>query len=221
MMKKSVILYFLFLLALFWFFGCAGYKRGYYSWPYTSDKDTVIPSPNSPYEMNKSKILGFNDFLIYISLKNEIQTSDMTYFLLLPVPESLEDKPQYDKTMSNFFISLAVWPKIEGMVLEQDKIRLNIDGMPLSVKEARYTSTERINYWYYGNDHVRQLPLVKLGKTLLEKNKWNYFAIYFKGQVPGVDQDIQLDLANAISLPEGLSIPIILFKKVRYGKWYS
>jgi hypothetical protein len=55
----------------------------------------------------------------------------------------------------------------------------------------------------------------------MEKNKWNYFAIYFKGQVPDVDQDINLDLANAIILPKGLSIPTILFKKVKYGKWYG
>lgn len=220
-MKKTITLYFMFLLVFFCFLGCAGYKRGYYSWPYTSDKDTVLPSPNSPYEMNKTKILSFSDFLVYVSLKNEIQTSDITYFLLLPVPESLEDKPQYDKTMSDFFISLAVWPKIGSMVLEPDKIRLIIDGMPLSVKEARYKATENINYWYYGNDQVRQLPLVKNGETHLGKNKWNYFAIYFKGQVPGVDRDIQLDLTDAITLPEGHTIPIILFKKVKYGKWYG
>jgi hypothetical protein len=220
-MKKRVFLYVMFLLAFLFFCTCAGYKRGYYSYPYTGDTDIALPSPNSSYEMNKSKILYFKDFMVYISLNNELQTSDMTYFLLLPVPESLEDKAQYDESKPVFFISLAVFPKIDAIVLEPDKVSLIVDGVPLHVKESRYTAMESINYWYYGNDQVKQLPLVRGEKVILEKNKWNYLAIYFKGRVPVVDQDVRLDLADAISLPESFPIPTIRFRKLRYGKWYG
>jgi hypothetical protein len=89
------------------------------------------------------------------------------------------------------------------------------------VKETRVTTGDGYNYWYYDSDQVRQLPLAQGEKILLDKNKWNYFALYFNGPVPVVDQDIQLDLSEAISLPDGLSIPVIRFKKVRYGKWYG
>lgn len=209
------------LLTFLFFYACAGYKRGYYSYPYTSDADSALPSPTSLYEMNKSKILDLENFMVYISLNNEIQTSDMTYFLLLPVPESLEDKAQYDESKPFFFISLAIFPKIDAIVLEPAKIHLIVDEIPLDVKEFRYTVVQNINYWYYGNDQVKKLPLVREEKIILGINKWNYLAIYFKGQVPVVDQDIRLDLAEAINLPESLSIPTIRFRKVRYGKWYG
>jgi hypothetical protein len=223
-MKKRVTIHLLpvFLLTIFFFCGCAGYKKGYYSCPYSGDIDTVLHSPTSSYEMNRSKVLNFKNCQIYVSLKNEIQTSDMTYFLLLPVPESLQDEPQYNQSAPFFYISLAVRPEVDGIALDPGKIMLIVDRIKRVVKETRVTAGEGIiNYWYYGSDRVRQLPLAQGGKILLDQDKWNYFAVYFNGQVPFVDQDIQLDLSEAISLPDDLPVPVIRFKKVRYGKWYG
>jgi hypothetical protein len=222
-MKKRITVHLLivFLLAIFCFCGCAGYKKGYYSWPYLGDIDTVSPAPTTSYEMNRSKVLSFNDCQIYVSLKNEIQTSDMTYFLVLPVPESLKDEPQYNQSAPFFYISLAVLPKFDGMAIDPGKILLIVDRIKRVVKETRVTTAENITYWYYGSDKVQKLPLARGGKILLQQNKWNYFAVYFNGQVPFVDQDVRLDLSGAISLPGGLPIPVIQFKKVRYGKWYG
>ena len=222
-MKKRVTIHLLpvFMLTIFYFCGCAGYKKGYYSWPYSGDIDTVLPSPTTSYEMNRSKVLSFKDCQIYVSLENEIQTSDMTYFLLLPVPESLKDEPQYNQSAPFFYISVAVRPAIDGITLEPRNILLIVNRTNRIVKETRVTTMDGYNYWYYPSDRVRQLPLAQGEKILLDKNKWNYFALYFNGQVPVVDQDIQLDLSEAISLPDGLSIPVIRFKKGRYGKWYG
>ncbi|MFC1883064.1 hypothetical protein ACFL2S_16465 [Thermodesulfobacteriota bacterium] len=192
-MKKRVTIHLLpvFMLTIFYFCGCAGYKKGYYSWPYSGDIDTVLPSPTTSYEMNRSKVLNF------------------------------KDEPQYNQSAPFFYISVAVRPAIDGITLEPKKILLIVNRTNRIVKETRVKTMDGYNYWYYDSDQVRQLPLAQGGKILLDKNKWNYFALYFNGQVPVVDQDIQLDLSEAISLPDGLSIPVIRFKKVRYGKWYG
>ena len=221
-MKKRInSLLIVFLLTISCFLGCAGYKKGYYSLPYLADINTASPAPNTSYEMNRSKVLTFNDCQIYVSLNNEIQTSDMTYFFLLPVPENLKDEPQYNQPSPYFYISLAVRPEVDGMALNPAKILLIVDGIKLAAKQTRATTLENITYWYYGYDEVHKLPLARGGKVLLKLDKWNYFAVYFNGQVPFVDQDVQLNLSGAITFPGGLPIPVIQFKKVRYGKWYG
>lgn len=222
--KKIVVIYCLplFLLIIFCFCGCAGYKKGYYSWPYTGGAGTFLPSPTTPYEINSSKILSLEDCKIYVSLNNEIQTSDMTYYLLLPVPVSLKDEPQYNQSAPFFYIKLAVNPKIDGVVIQPEKIRLIVDGIKYGIKEIKSAAeTNFMIFWYYRSEQVRNLPLAQAENLLLVQDEWNNFAVYFNGSVPVVDRDIQLDLSEAIVLPDGLPLPVIRFKKVRYGQWYG
>jgi len=212
-------------VALFFIGGCAGLKRGYFSLPYAVTGTPATAPPDTEWERNAAKTLRFQGLDVYVSLNNEIQTSDTQWLVLIPAYIDLKKKALYGEKPMGFHIWLALHPQIGGMSFEPGKIRLIVDGVTRPALETRQYKGPVVSHNVpcysildYNNEDLRQVEEKKIYPVT---KKYSHFAVYFEGRIPSADQDIRLDISEAILVPGGGSIPVIRFKKSGYTSGYS
>lgn len=223
--RRSATIVFLITLSLLTALtsGCAEVRMGYFSRPYLANtkapRETahIIPYENTPqFDMQKITLPGIN---LDIDLKNDTQTSDTLWFgieiPMIPVPLDLRSKRRYipsGETLNRYFIDIDFMPLIEGIKINPYKIKLVNNGQKQEldiIKEIHYHDNEK------GGTEKLETVMPDTEITL-SKGVSRIIYLYYFGAHPMPDDDIELDMRDAMRHPKGAEIPLIMFKKTRY-----
>lgn len=202
--------------------GCAGYRGGWASVPYTGDRaphPTDLPESARLFDLEEVKVPGTR---LRVSLNNRLRTYDyQVWFAAVPVsgdPRDVLLGDQDGKTR----VYLSVTPQTAGFVFRGLAAKLEIDGRvhaPIAARrfgqfDAAGNVVERGGKWQYvelASEFALTQPGTIYGLSLV-----------FDVPVPAAETaKISIDLSEALRDPALPPIPLIRFQPVRWREGYT
>ena len=202
--------------------GCAGYRGGWASVPYTGDRPphpTELPESTRLFDLEEVKVPGMR---LRVSLNNRLRSYDyQVWFVAVPVsgdPRDVLLGDQDGKTR----VYLSVTPQTARYVMRAAAARLEIDGRvytPIAARrfgqfDAAGNIVERGGKWQY----------VELGPefALPQVGTQYSLSLVFDAPVPKAETaKISVDLSQALHDPAQPPLPLIRFQPVRWREGYT
>jgi hypothetical protein len=202
--------------------GCAGYRGGWASVPYTGDRaphPTDLPESARLFDLEEVKVPGTR---LRVSLNNRLRSYDyQVWFAVVPVSGDPRDALLGDQD-SKTRVYLSVTPQTAGFVFRGRAAKLEIDGrvyMPIAARrfgqfDAAGNVVERGGKWQY----------VELGPefALTQPGTIYGLSLVFDVPVPAAETaKISIDLSEALRDPALPPMPLIRFQPVRWREGYT
>ena len=202
--------------------GCAGYRGGWASVPYTGDRaphPTDLPESARLFDLEEVKVPGTR---LRVSLNNRLRSYDyQVWFAVVPVSGDPRDALLGDQD-SKTRVYLSVTPQTAGFVFRGRAAKLEIDGrvyMPIAARrfgqfDAAGNVVERGGKWQY----------VELGPefALTQPGTIYGLSLVFDVPVPAAETaKISIDLSEALRDPALPPMPLIRFQPVRWREGYA
>ena len=202
--------------------GCAGYRGGWASVPYTGDRaphPTDLPESARLFDLEEVKVPGTR---LRASLNNRLRSYDyQVWFAVGPVSGDPRDALLGDQD-GKTRVYLSVTPQTAGFVFRGRAAKLEIDGrvyMPIAARrfgqfDAAGNVVERGGKWQYvelGPEFALTQPGTIYGPSLV-----------FDVPVPAAETaKISIDLSEALRDPALPPMPLIRFQPVRWREGYT
>jgi len=202
--------------------GCAGYRGGWASVPYTGDRaphPTDLPESARLFDLEEVKVPGTR---LRVSLNNRLRSYDyQVWFAVVPVSGDPRDALLGDQD-GKTRVYLSVTPQTAGFVFRGRAAKLEIDGrvyMPIAARrfgqfDAAGNVVERGGKWQY----------VELGPefALTQPGTIYGLSLVFDVPVPAAETaKISIDLSEALRDPALPPMPLIRFQPVRWREGYA
>ena len=202
--------------------GCAGYRGGWASVPYTGDRaphPTDLPESARLFDLEEVKVPGTR---LRVSLNNRLRSYDyQVWFAVVPVSGDPRDALLGDQD-GKTRVYLSVTPQTAGFVFRGRAAKLEIDGrvyMPIAARrfgqfDAAGNVVERGGKWQY----------VELGPefALTQPGTIYGLSLVFDVPVPAAETaKISIDLSEALRDPALPPMPLIRFQPVRWREGYT
>ena len=194
------------LILAFFNTGCFGYRRGVFSMPYIADRPPLFASAATPFEMYQMGRVQLSNMVLRVDLMDSIKTSDTAWMCVIPLRINLKETHMYS---SNWVVSGTIKATIEGVTFDASKILITVNGITHQVTAVNGQVTMPATHMWPS------------GSITLKPGKWSQFYIMLDRDTPDPNEDIQLDLNQAVKQPDGTIFPVIRFRKTRWTSPYS
>ncbi len=202
--------------------GCAGYRGGWASVPYTGDRPphpTELPESVRRFDLEEVKVPGMR---LRVSLNNRLRTYDyQVWFAVVPVSGDPRDVLVGDQD-GRTRVYVGVTPQSAGYVFRGKAAKLEVDGRiyaPVAVRrfgqfDAAGNIVARGGKWQY----------VELGPEFALSQPGTSYALSLVFDVPvpkAESAKISIDLSEALRDPSQPALPLIRFQPVRWREGYT
>ena len=191
---------------------CGGMREGYFSMPYIEGDDPGENEPVLPYKQDELALVYMPGMTFDVVLRNDLQTSDTIWFLIIPTNVNLEDDWRYPVDREGFCVILGMRPEVDGMSVDVRQIDLVVDGVPF----MPYRAYKRI----YQPDGPLDTEAVR-GRRPLNKGMLRYYRLCYDTERPLPEREIRLELGEAVKIPGGRYVPPIRFIQQPYRIPYN
>ena len=196
---------------------CGGIRRGWYSRPYLEGGRIPEGQPSNFGEYFETLQVSLADLELRLSMNNQVQTSSTEYIgivvPMLPVGMDLKNRDSGTVQPGRHTVDVTLSPQREGHRFAPHRVLLIIDGVPakpVEVARMRFTAAAREReIWPPSGE---SLPL-----ALAAKGGGTTFQLVFPVDRPSPDQEIWVDLGEALSSDAGKPGPRIGFRKTRWS----
>jgi len=156
------------------------------------------------------EILNLPGISLEFELQNRITTHDSVWLLIIPIHWT-NGRVDYSRNKKGKYkLRMSVTFNEKGYTFDYRMVKLYVDGKTFSPIDLR--SWETIQ-----DDIDNGKSIISFDDHLGRK----VFYLSFDIKTPFPDQDIKLDLSEALINNNFPSIPVIQFKEHKWSRWYS
>ena len=200
---------------------CGGIRRGWYSRPYLEGGRIPEGQPSTFGEYFETLQVTLPGIELRLSMNNQVQTSSTEYIgivvPMLPVGLDLKTRDSGTVQPGRHTVDITLSPQQEGHRFAPHQVLLVIDGVP-----AKPTEAARMHSTLAGRERELWPPAGgSLPLPLAAKGGGTTFQLVFPVERPSPDQEIWVDLGEALSSAAGKPGPRIGFRKTRWSNPYS
>lgn len=214
----------LFLFALVFVGGCAGFRGGWMSIAYLGDSPPAVPvEPLSGPALHQRPTLRVPGLELQVELDNEMRTYD-NQVVLFVVPTSVDPRKTYSKNVApgKTRVFVTVTAAEAGFVFRPGLAELGIGTQ-------RHTGIAGFDFgqWNAAGERVAQGGTWEhraIGEefVLAEPGRRYHLSIDFATPTPSPESpDIRIDLSRALASPRQPPLPVIRFAPRRWKQGYT
>ena len=222
--------------------GCAGYQGGFTRIPYLGDTAPDVEIASTWHELNRLRQLRLPDVELGIRLNDKLRTYETDIVLLVPARVDLSASPV--SAGRELEVSLRITPLAPGLTFDPRQTVLHIGDMAYPVSRAWREDDTR---WRLAMNRAhrdivaasearrRGVPKEEIPKTpaadpsewrdpvdavmpLPDTGKSHRFVLHFATPVPGIREQITLELGRSLIRQSGVPLPPIRFKTIRWSE---